>query len=85
MKGFILDKNLLNMFETLALQHGVNTRAQQRDDLVVVQTRTTMGDKAFSIFGARVWNTLPENLRISNSVLIFVNEYWRIQQQLQSR
>ena len=79
MKGFILDKNLLNMFENLAMQHGVDTRAQRRDDLVVVQTRTPMGDRAFSIFGARIWNSLPENLTASNSVLIFTNEYWRLQ------
>ena len=80
MKGLILDKNLLDMFETLALQHGVDTRAQRRDDLVVVQTRTQMGDRAFSIFGSRIWNSLPENLRTSNSVLIFANEYWRLQE-----
>ncbi len=85
MKGFIHDKNLLNMFETLALQHGVDTRAQRRDDLVVVHTRTLMGDRAFSVFGARIWNSLPENLRMSNSVLIFTNEYWRLQNEQQGR
>ena len=79
MKGIILDKNLVHMFETLSLQHGVDTRAQKRDDLVVLQTRTLMGDRAFSIFGARIWNSLPENIRSSNSVLIFTNEYWRMQ------
>ena len=51
MNGFILDKNLINMFDPLALQHGVDTRAHRRDDLVIVQTRTQMGDRAF--FG--VW------------------------------
>ena len=86
MKGIILvDKNLVNMFETLSLQHGVDTRAQRRDDLVVMQTRTLMGDRAFSIFGARIWNSLPENIRTSNSVLIFTNEYWRMQASVDDR
>ena len=85
MKGLILDRNLVNMFETLSLQHGVGTRAQQREDLVVVQTRTLMGDHAFSVFGARIWNSLPLNLRGSKSVLIFTNEYWRLQAVLYDR
>ena len=60
MKGLILDKNIVKMFDVLALQHGANTRAQQRNDLIVRQTRTMFGDRAFSVFGARMWNMLSD-------------------------
>ena len=77
-KGLILDKNIVEMFDVLALQHSTNTRAQQCNHLIVKQTRTMFGDRAFSVFGARVWNMLTDELRQSNSPLIFTNKYWII-------
>ena len=64
-KGIIYDQNILEMFECLELQHGANTRAKSRNDLIVPPTRTGMGDRAFSVYGAKIWNTLPVDVRKS--------------------
>jgi len=33
--------------------------------------RSTVGDRAFSVAGPRVWNTLPEEITTSQSLLTF--------------
>jgi len=33
--------------------------------------RSTVGDRAFSVAGSRVWNTLPEEITTSQSLLTF--------------
>ena len=78
LNGLILDRNIVEMFSVLALQHGANTRANRRNDLIIMQTRTGMGDRAFSVFGARIWNSLPLDVRSSNSTRVFTS-YWNLQ------
>ena len=42
----------------------------QSSDLASVR-RSTVGDRAFSVAGPRVWNTLPEEITTSQSLLTF--------------
>ena len=65
-----------NMFCKLEMQHGLATRAQERDDLIVNRVRTRFGEKQIEIFGARLWNTLPHDLRSCANLDLFKKYYW---------
>ena len=75
-EGHITDRNILDMFRTLEHQHGRNTRAQARKDMIVPVCRTKMGERAFSIYGAKIWNSLLLETRESNTVETFTRRYW---------
>ena len=36
-------------------------------DYMVPRTRTMFGDRAFSVAGPKVWNSLPESVRSANT------------------
>ncbi len=75
-KGDITDRNIQDMFRTLELQHGRNTRAQSRNDFIVPICRTRMGERAFSVYGAKTWNRLLLEIRGSNTTDTFTRRYW---------
>ena len=63
--------------QTLLHPHsaGRTTRlSQNQDQLALRRTRTLYGDRSFSVSAARLWNTLPQNITNSASVLKFKKE-----------
>jgi len=42
----------------------------------VRRTRTTYGDRCFAVAGPRVWNSLPNELRQSDSLGQFKQWFW---------
>jgi len=40
-------------------------------DFIVPQTRTKFGDRAFSVAGPTVWNSLPESVRLAETLASF--------------
>ena len=66
------------MFQTLELVHDLGTRARNRCDLIVREVRTNFGAKAISVFGSRIFNLIPIDIRNSNSLNIFTSNYWEL-------
>ena len=50
-------------------EHNHNTR--HRDLLLVPQHRTTLVANSFIVQAIRVWNNLPQHLKLSNNIKIF--------------
>jgi len=51
----------------LASEHGRHLRSSSYRSLTVPRTRTTFGDRSFTVAGSRLWNSLPATLRQINS------------------
>ena len=51
----------------LASEHGRHLRSSSYRSLTVPRTRTTFGDRSFTVAGPRLWNSLPATLRQINS------------------
>jgi len=47
----------------LASEHRRHLRSSSHRSLVVPRTRTTFGDRSFTVAGPRLWNSLPATLR----------------------
>ena len=77
-KGWITDQNIHDMFRTLEYLHNRHTRAHDRNDLIVPATRIRMGEKAFSIYGAKTWNHLSVVIRECNTIDTFTSHYWTL-------
>ncbi len=75
--NIIVSLKMGNMFDTLNMVHGINTRANMTHDLVVRHTRMQVGSRAVSIFGCVVWNSLPLDIRNATTILTFKNRYWK--------
>ena len=78
-KGLISANNVCTIFEVLELVHDRETRARNRGDLQIVQSRTQMGEKSIQIFGSRIWNLMPVCLRNLNTIETFCKHYWNYQ------
>ena len=78
MMNIIKDTKLTMMFQTLELVHGMGTRARSRCDLIIQEVRTNFGAKAISVFGSRIFNLLPLDLRNSKSINVFTSNYWKL-------
>ena len=50
----------------------INTR--QSGNLPVPRTRTMLADRALSVRGPVLWNSIPQNIRRSNNLKTFKNE-----------
>ena len=75
-KGLTVDMNIHGMFRALEYQHGRDTRAQSRNDFIVRVSRTRMGERAFSIYGSKVWNCLLVEVQETNTTETFTRKYW---------
>ena len=53
----------------------MNTRAVMNRDMVVRQSRTRSGDRAFQHAGPATWNTLPADVRSVTTIIEFKREY----------
>ena len=52
--------------------HAYRLRSETRGDLLVPPTRTkTYGDRAFSVYGPRLWNSLPLSVRSCPTIISF--------------
>ena len=51
----------------LASEHGRHLRSSSYRSLTVPRTRTTFGDRSFTVARPRLWNSLPATLRQINS------------------
>jgi len=49
-------------------------RTRQSNDLLVPRTRTKLADRALSVRGPILWNELPDNIKILNSLPTFKRE-----------
>ena len=76
--GLIKAERLGVLFSELECAHGRGTRASQRGDLIVIQTRTNYGEKAIQVFGSRIWNLLPAELRQCKTIETFCRNYWKL-------
>ena len=75
-KNLIHSSMLVCLFEELGDRHDRHTRSAGRGDLIVPNTRTRYGDRAIVVFGSRIWNLIPEQLRVLNTVETFAKHYW---------
>jgi len=50
---------------------GQRLRSTSSLDFIVPRTRTKFGDRAFSVAGATVWNSLPECVRSAETLASF--------------
>ncbi len=75
--NIIVSLEIGSMCDTLNIVHGINTRANVRQDLVTRRTRTQAGTRAVSVFGSVVWNSLPLDIRSAPTILTFKNRYWK--------
>ena len=56
----------------LTLQsHRHSTRSSDATTLTLSRTRTTLGKRAFSVVGPRLWNSLPPSVHSAESLMIF--------------
>ena len=51
--------------------HFVSTRSSDSLVLSIPYVRTSLGKRAFSVVGPRLWNSLPPDIRSSSSLLTF--------------
>ena len=75
-RGDVKSMAIRYLFVELDLQHGRITRALTRDDLAVPQTRTLYGERSISVFGSRIWNLIPPDIRICGTFDTFCKHYW---------
>ena len=73
----ILAEKLIMLFEDIEGIHSRDTRASQRGDLVMLQTRTAYGGRAIRVFGSRIWNLLSIDLRACKTFDSFCRNYWK--------
>ena len=52
-----------SQFSLLSARHPYSTRASTRRDLVVPRSNKDIGKRSIKIFGARIWNKVPNHLR----------------------
>ena len=57
-------KNRFTVYSTTRSTRRINT-------LVIVQARTNIKAMCLSVYGVKIWNSLPNKLRDCNSVIIF--------------
>ena len=53
------------------LSHSVSTRSSDSLVLSISYVRSSLGKRAFSVIGPRLWNSLPPDTRNSSSLPIF--------------
>ena len=75
-KKLLQSSMLVCLFEELGERHDRQTRSVDRGDLIVPKSRTRYGDRAIVVFGSRIWNLVPEELRALNTVETFAKHYW---------
>jgi len=53
--------------EPMSAASGRRLRSVSSSRLAVPRTRTNYGDRSFAVYGPRVWNSLPDELRSHHS------------------
>ena len=59
-----LPANISNLFLYPAQVHSYNTRFSEIGNFNIKYSRTNHLKHSFSIFGARIWNSIPQSIRI---------------------
>ena len=59
-----LPANISNLFLYPTQVHSYNTRFSATGRFNVKYSRTNQLKKSFSVFGARIWNSIPQSIRI---------------------
>ena len=54
-----------------SLLGGLSSTDRDQTRLAIPKTKTAFGDKSFTVFGPKLWNSLPANLREAPSVQCF--------------
>ena len=65
------------LFDNVADQHEVNTRASTRGYMVVPVYRTIFGSRSIQVLGSKIWNSLPLFIRESKTLDTFTRLYWK--------
>ena len=68
---------LQNCFTPITNIHTHNTRLRASIGMYVNSNPTKAGSNKFSHRGTKLWNTLPESVKVSPSVMHFKQSYWR--------
>ena len=67
-----LQINNLHLYNSLSFpSHSVSTRSSDSLVLSIPYVRSSLGKRAFSVIGPRLWNSLPSDTRNSSSLPIF--------------
>ena len=56
-------RNVMDLFTQVATVHSYNTKSSTAGNYQIKSSRTNQQHNAFSRFGAKVWNSVPEYLR----------------------
>ena len=60
----ILPANIFNLFLHPTQVHSYNTRFSETGSLNIKYSRTNQLKHSFSRFGARIWNSIPQSIRL---------------------
>ena len=60
----ILSANISNLFLHPTQVHSYNTRFSETGSLTIKYSRTNQLKHSFSRFGARIWNSIPQSIRV---------------------
>ena len=61
--------------EKLKLKNKHGLRSDNKNQLSIPKSRLkSYGDRLFSVAGPRLWNTLPDNLRLCTNLVTFIRE-----------
>ena len=75
-RGDVRSLTIRSLFVELELQHGRITRALTREDLAVPFTRTFYGERSIAVFGSRIWNLIPPDIRTCGTFETFCKHFW---------
>ena len=70
--------HIQNLFEHVSDIHSYNTRSETADKFYIMSSRLEQLKNSFSRFGTRLWNSLPGNIRKSDSRKLFKKQIHEI-------
>ena len=70
--------HIQNLFKHVSDIHSYNTRSATADKFYIMSSRLDQLKNSFSRFGARLWNSLPDNIRKSDNRKLFKKQIHEI-------
>ena len=70
--------HIQNLFKHVSDIHSYNTRSATVDKFYIMSSRLVQLKNSFSRFGARLWNSLPDNIKKSDNRKLFKKQIHEI-------
>jgi len=70
-KNELLPPKFQDYFTPVSTVHTHNTRSRTRENFFIPRTRTSIGQKLIRVEGPKIWNSLPDSIRNSQSIHSF--------------